>query len=118
MTEEELAAIEAVWQAATPAPWHNAHLISDGNYGYHSFLVLRMPAPDVYVDELSPSDVIAITLLQHPDVAGIVDGRAEENALAIAAAPDHVTALVAEVRRLRGLLVPLVAGEAGDRPIT
>ena len=82
MTEEELKAIEARLQAATPGPWSD--FCESGDWWIETM-----------ADDGSPGGLV---------VCDANDMDAADMAL-IAAAPTDIAALIAEVRRLRTLIV-------------
>ena len=84
MTEQDLAAIEARANAATPGPW-----VYDGGGGRHKQRVLATRAPDGVVMDNEP---------YYPQMVAPADQEF------CAAARTDVPAMVAEVRRLRGAL--------------
>jgi hypothetical protein len=86
VTEQEIAEIERVWSAATPGPW-DAIGTSD--------------------DDHSP-DFVTVGRIESSDGRGVIGGGWDENMhpsranlAAIVAAPAHVAALIAELKRLR-----------------
>ncbi|WP_202610722.1 hypothetical protein [Herbidospora solisilvae] len=112
MTNEELAAIEELADAATPGPWH----VRDLDDTYAMCLVAVATTPGTGRGERRPGfdhhEIVACTLIQEPRYADVADGRWDENARFIAEARQHVPRLIAEVRRLRGLLAEAGHGHA------
>ena len=104
MTEEELAEIEELAEAATPGPWHVRDLDDEDAMS----LVAISTVPDTGRGERWPDfdhqEIVAATLVQQPHYVDVADGRWDENARFIASARDNVPRLVAEIRRLRHLL--------------
>lgn len=128
MTEEELQAIEARANAATPGPWY-AIATDDEHFQSAAYVGLEkrgklgegllieetgeLLGAGLYNDGgrrkkrlmpggVDPETVIAITTLQYPRLADLENHS--ENALFIAYARDDVPALVSEVRRLRRIV--------------
>lgn len=110
MTEEELAEIEELAEAATPGPWHVRDLDDEDAMS----LVGISTVPDTGRGERWPDfdhqEIVAATLVQQPRYVDVADGRWDENARFIASARDNVPRLVAEIRRLRHLLEGREAG--------
>ncbi|MGW2256224.1 hypothetical protein ACWCXH_39760 [Kitasatospora sp. NPDC001660] len=113
MTDEELAEIEALADAATPGPWHVRQLDDD----FAMSLVAISTVPDTGAGERSPDfghhEIVAATLVQQPRYVDIADERWDENAQFIADARQNVPRLIAEIRRLRQLLATSDHGVAG-----
>jgi hypothetical protein len=104
ITDEDLAEIEEIVEAATPGPWYVRFLDDD-----HAMnLVTVSTVPDAGRGERRPDfdhrEVVAATLVQEPRYVDVGDERWDENAQFIATARRDVPRLVAEVRRLRRLL--------------
>ncbi|GAA4582516.1 hypothetical protein GCM10023194_17450 [Planotetraspora phitsanulokensis] len=104
MTDEDLAEIEALANAATPGPWYVRRLDDD----FAMSLVAISTAPDTGLGERWPDydhyEIVAATLVQHPRYVDVADERWDENAQFIAEARHEVPRLIAEIRRLRELL--------------
>jgi hypothetical protein len=104
MTEQELAEIGDLADAATPGPWYVRHLDDD----YAMNLVAVSTTPDSGRNERWPGfdhhEIVAATLVQQPRYVDVADERWDENAHFIADARQSVPRLIAEVRRLRHLL--------------
>ncbi len=77
MTDEELADIERIWAAASPGPWRG-----DGA-------------------GVSAEMHVEVLLLGVYDEEGDAYFRRDEDRVAVSQAPDHIAALLAEVKRLR-----------------
>lgn len=116
MTEEELKAIEARVQAATPGPWYAIHT-DDEAFQTATYVGLdprgTLVGPREYSDGtrhkkrimeggVSYERVVAITCLQMP-LLTLLD-ESEENTRFVAHAREDIPALIAEIRRLNGLL--------------
>lgn len=101
LTDEELAAIEELADAATPGPWFVRHLDDDQAMN----LVAISTAPDTGRGERWPDfdhrEIVAATLIQHPRYADVADERWDENAQFIANARQDIPRLIAEIKRLR-----------------
>ncbi|WP_329089577.1 hypothetical protein [Streptosporangium sp. NBC_01469] len=106
LTDEELAAIEELAEAATPGPWFIRHLDDEVAMS----LVAISTVPDTGHGERWPDfdhhEIVAATLIQHPRYVGVADGRWDENAQFIANARQDIPRLIAEIKRLRQLLTP------------
>jgi hypothetical protein len=112
LTEDDLIAMGARCEGATPGPWY-VRFLDDAHFAN---LVAVSTLPDSGKGEaLSPTsnervppiarELVAATLVQNPvHYVDIADARWDENAAFIAAARQDVPRLIAEVRRLRGLL--------------
>ncbi|GAA4836109.1 hypothetical protein [Kitasatospora terrestris] len=104
MTDDELAEIEEVANAATPGPWH-VRLLDDD---YAMNLVAISTVPDTGLGERWPDfdhhENVAATLVQQPRYVDVADERWDENAQFIAEARQNIPRLIAEIRRLRQLL--------------
>jgi predicted kinase len=104
LSDEELTEIDELAEAATPGPWHVRQLDDD----WAMCLVAVSTVPDTGRGERWPAfdhrELVAATLVQHPRYVDAADERWDENAAFIASARADVPRLVAEVRRLRGLL--------------
>jgi hypothetical protein len=104
MTDEELAEIEELANAATPGPWHVRQLDDD----FAMSLVAISTIPDTGLGERWPDfdhhEIVAATLVQQPRYVDVADERWDENAQFIAAARQSIPRLIAEIRRLRHLL--------------
>ncbi|MBN6054223.1 hypothetical protein JYK22_19935, partial [Nonomuraea sp. RK-328] len=101
-TDEELAAIEELAEAATPGPWFVRHL--DDEHAMN--LVAISTVPDTGHHERWPDfdhhEIVAATLIQQPRY--VADERWDENAQFIANARQDIPRLIAEIKRLRQLL--------------
>ncbi len=90
--------------AATPGPWFVR--ILDDEHAMN--LVAVSTVPDTGRNErwpaFDPRQIVAATLVQYPQYVDSGDERWDENAAFIAMARETMPLLVAEVRRLRGLL--------------
>lgn len=113
MTDDHLKEIETRAALATPGPWY-AHRTDDELYSSAAYVSIE--ASDFNHDnktrmsagspqQAKPEGVIAITLLQNPQLA--VADACDENALFIAHARTDVPQLIAEVRRLRERVVEM-----------
>lgn len=107
MTDEQLAEIERVWAAATPGPWADDGVPIEVAYrgGYREDVAVASSTGAVVIEAYASSShgVVGISL---------------EDSAAIAAAPGHVGALLAEVRRLRSQFATAeAAGAAGKRAV-
>jgi hypothetical protein len=104
MQESEIGEIEELCSAATPGPWFVRNLDDD----HAMSLVAVSTSPDTGRAERWPAfdhgDIVAATLVQHPRYVDSRDGCWDDNAAFIAMAREAVPLLVAEVRRLRGLV--------------
>ncbi|MEU8218274.1 hypothetical protein AB0C47_21225 [Micromonospora taraxaci] len=104
MTEQELAEIEEIANAATPGPWYVRQLDDD----FAMSLVAVSTIPDTGLGERWPDfdhhEIVAATLVQQPRYVDVTDERWDENAQFIASARQNIPRLIAEVRRLRHLL--------------
>ncbi|MGI5520409.1 hypothetical protein ACQEUX_05595 [Micromonospora sp. CA-259024] len=104
MTDEELAEIEELANAATPGPWYVRQLDDD----FAMSLVAISTIPDTALGErwpdFDPSEIVAATLVQQPRYVDVADERWDENARFIASARQDIPRLIAEIRRLRHLL--------------
>ncbi|MGW2255761.1 hypothetical protein ACWCXH_37280 [Kitasatospora sp. NPDC001660] len=104
LTDEELAEIEELAQAATPGPWHVRELDDD----FAMSLVAIGPVPDTGLGERWPAfdhhQIVAATFVQQPRYVDVADERWDENARFIASARQDVPRLIAEIRRLNHLL--------------
>ncbi|MFJ2033576.1 hypothetical protein [Streptosporangium sp. NPDC087985] len=104
LTDEELAAIEELAEAATPGPWFIRHLDDEAAMN----LVAISTVPDTGHGERWPDfdhrEIVAATLIQHPRYVDVADGRWDENAQFIADARQDIPRLIAEIKRLRQLL--------------
>ncbi|WP_405537713.1 hypothetical protein OG787_33560 [Streptomyces sp. NBC_00075] len=102
--EEELQLIEERSDSATPGPWFVRQL--DDREAMS--LVAVSTVPDTGLGERWPdfpsAQMVALTLVQDPRYADVSDELWDENARFIAHARQDVPRLVAEVRRLRGIL--------------
>lgn len=92
MTDDELAEIERTWAAATPGPWRvNA---DEGwvshDHGDGSGTIVVQGRHDMHFTDDRPMRTIYCRFESSP-----------QNGAAIAKAPEHVAALLAEVKRLR-----------------
>jgi hypothetical protein len=105
ISDEELVEMSEVATMATPGPWHVRYL-NDSDY-------MTLVAVSTEVDAENHSSnypdfdsrtIIAATLVQRPDYAGVSDDRWGENAYFIAKSRTDVPRLVAEVQRLRKAL--------------
>lgn len=106
MTPKEIEAIKRRCEAATAGPWYpvatddqacmNARYVGtkDRNWPKHD--------QEIGMDGSRAEETVAITLYQIPTL--IDNERCDENTNFIAHAREDVPALVAEVRRLRGIL--------------
>ncbi|MFD9004530.1 hypothetical protein ACFV0T_26815 [Streptomyces sp. NPDC059582] len=107
-TDEELAGIEELAAAATPGPWYVRQLDDD----FAMSLVAISTVPDTGHGERWPDfdhrQIVAATLVQQPRYADVADERWDENARFIAGAREDIPRLVAEIRRLRGLLASAI----------
>jgi len=101
LTDEELAEIQELAEAATPGPWHVRFLDDD----YAMNLVAISTTPDTGLGERWPDfdhrQIVAATLVQQPRYVDVADERWDENARFVAAAREAVPRLIAEIRRLR-----------------
>ncbi|MEZ0095749.1 hypothetical protein [Streptacidiphilus sp. EB129] len=104
LTDEELAEIEELAEAATPGPWHIRHLDDD----FAMNLVAVSTVPDTGLGERWPAfdhhEIVAATLIQQPRYVDVADERWDENARFIVSARHDVPRLIAEIRRLNHLL--------------
>lgn len=104
LTDEELAAIEELSEAATPGPWFVRNLDDEDAMN----LVAVSTVPDTGRGERWPGfdhrEIVAATLVQQPRYVDVADARWDVNAEFIANARQDVPRLVAEIRRLRQLL--------------
>ncbi|MFI2426232.1 hypothetical protein ACH5A7_19380 [Streptomyces sp. NPDC018955] len=104
LTEDELAEIAEVADAATPGPWH-VRLLDDE---YAMSLVAVSTVPGTGAGErrpaFDPREIVAATLVQQPRCVDVADERWDENARFIADARRAVPRLIAEIHRLRRLL--------------
>lgn len=97
MTEDELSRLEALCEAATEVPWEWGQRTDDGS-----------TAPPTF----TARDITVRPKGEHPHGSWIADcGRwhdseGEANAALIVAAVNALPALIAEVRRLRGVQMP------------
>lgn len=100
--EAELDEIEERARDATAGPW-SVRLLRDVE---QLETVAVSTVPDTGLHEAWPAfaawTIVALTRLQEPRFADLVDGRWQENAAFIAHARSDVPRLVAEIRRLRG----------------
>ncbi|MEH1096943.1 hypothetical protein [Micromonospora sp. CPCC 205739] len=114
ISDEELAEIEELADAATPGPWHVRQLDDD----FAMSLVAISTIPDTGLGERWPDfdhhEMVAATLVQHPRYVDIADERWDENAQFIASARSNVPRLIAEIRRLRHLLATKGHKTTGD----
>ncbi|MFK8908375.1 hypothetical protein [Streptomyces sp. YS-3] len=101
LTDEELAEIQELAEAATPGPWHVRFVDDD----YAMNLVAISITPDTGLGERWPDfdhrQIVAATLVQQPRYVGVADELWDENARFIAAAREAIPRLIAEIRRLR-----------------
>jgi hypothetical protein len=114
MTEQELSEIESRCDAATPGPWYarltddaffmNSLYVSthqgsqqDGSWSLDNKRGLEVGGKH----QEPPGQVIAITLLQQPRLADVVDKKWGENTLFIAHAREDIPKLIAEIRQLQ-----------------
>jgi hypothetical protein len=100
MTDDELAEIERIWAAASPGPWE-----VEEPFGGTSRISRQVMRPVLHDEDIRPCTEHVVS----PGYDGTVD-ISEEDARAIAKAPEHIAALVAEVKRLHELY------ECGDCP--
>ncbi|MFG3417956.1 hypothetical protein ACIBTZ_28820 [Micromonospora sp. NPDC049460] len=114
MTDEELAEIEELADAATPGPWHVRQLDDD----FAMSLVAISTIPGTGLAERWPDfdhhEMVAATLVQHPRYVDIADERWDENAQFIASARRDIPRLIGEIRRLRRLLAANGGKTTGD----
>ncbi|MET7716172.1 hypothetical protein [Streptomyces sp. NPDC005407] len=112
MTDEELAEIAELADAATPGPWHVRQLDDE----YAMGLVAISTVPDTEAGERWPAfdhrQIVAATLVQQPRYVDVADARWDENARFIAQARQDIPRLVDEIHRLRRLI------EAKDQAVT
>lgn len=111
LTDEELTEIEVRANAATPGPWY-AHATDDEVFSNARYISLEpgefrhdnKRSMDSQSDERADSEqVIAITLLQSPRLADC--DECDENTLFIAHARSDIPRLIAEIRRLRAMIL-------------
>lgn len=100
----DLDAIRERWADATPGPWHVRDM--DDDHAMSLTAVSTVP-DDGYgwgdqLTEAEAGEIVAVTLLQAPRLASIADGRWDENAVAIAAAPTDIADLLAWGEGLAG----------------
>jgi hypothetical protein len=104
LSDAELTEITSLADSATRGPWYVRAL--DDEHAMN--LVAISTEPDTGAHEHWPdfdhAVMIAATLVQQPRYVDIADERWDENAAFIAAARTVVPRLLAEIRRLRGLL--------------
>ncbi|MBE1584559.1 hypothetical protein ACFPOI_43495 [Nonomuraea angiospora] len=104
LTDEELAAIEDLAEAATPGPWFVRHLDDEAAMN----LVAISTVPDTGRGERWPNfdhhEIVAATLIQRPRYVDVADELWDENAQFVANARQDVPRLIAEIKRLRQLL--------------
>ncbi|MBQ1025468.1 hypothetical protein [Micromonospora sp. C95] len=104
MTDQELAEIEDLANAATPGPWYVRQLDDD----FAMSLVAISTSPDTGFGERWPDfdhhEIVAATLVQQPRYVDVADERWDENAQLIASARQNIPRLITEIRRLRRLL--------------
>lgn len=87
MSEEELAEIEAAWAEATPGPW----FVVEGSEIDHG------PTYEIHKVQAPTEAVVGGAYGHGPQLD-------KEDAAAIAAAPEHIEKLLAEVKRLRSAI--------------
>ncbi|MQY03493.1 hypothetical protein [Actinomadura macrotermitis] len=101
LTDEELATIEELAEAATPGPWFVRNLDDD----HAMSLVAISTAPDTGHGERWPGfdhrEIVAATLVQAPRYVDVADERWDTNALFIANARQDIPRLIDEIKRLR-----------------
>lgn len=101
LTDDDLAELADLADAATPGPWFVRFLDDD----YAMNLTAVSTKPDTGHGERWPDfdhvDIVAATLVQHPRYVDVADGRWDENARFIAAAREFVPRMIAEIDRLR-----------------
>lgn len=110
MTDDELQAIKARADAATPGPWgtfdtdDEVHMCAIGvsTNGHEPWFELNASE-----DENGHQHVVAMTLLQSPRYACHASGKWAEDAEFIARARSDIPALLAEVERLKAELAIL-----------
>lgn len=102
--DEELRRIEERVDNTTPGPWFVRELDDQAAMS----MVAISTVPDSGGGERWPNfqagEIIALTLVQEPRYAGIADEHWDENASFVAHARQDVPRLIAEIRRLRGLI--------------
>lgn len=101
MSDQELAEIRALVEAASPGPWYVR--VFDDASAMNLVAVTTVP-DDGAVTRFPDSDqstLVAATLVQHPRYVEVADGRWDENAQFIAAAREVIPRLLAEISRLR-----------------
>src|SRR6185436_15609990 len=113
MTDDDLREIETREAQATPGPWYahrtddevhsNARYVSIEPSDFRHDNKTRMWAGSQ--QQARPEDVIAITLLQNPQLA--IADACDENTLFLAHARTDIPRLVTEVRRLRARVLEL-----------
>jgi hypothetical protein len=95
LTDEELAAIEELAEAATPGPW----FVRDLDDTHAMSLVAISTAPGTGRGERWPDfdhrEIVAATLIQEPRYVDVADERWETNAQFIANARQDIPRLIA-----------------------
>lgn len=88
--------LTALHESASPAPWHVC--FTNDIVCMSSVMVTKNPSVGreftLYGDEWPSADVVAVCLLQEPDVAGVDDGRSTGNARLIAAVRNNLPELL------------------------
>lgn len=110
MSDAELIEIETRASAATPGPWY-AHATDDNVFSNARYVSLepgefrhdgKQSMDEESHDKADSEKVIAITLLQSPQLADC--DECEENTVFIAHARSDIPRLIAEIRRLRAMI--------------
>ena len=109
MTDDKLTFLRELDALATPGPWY-VHF-TDDDYAMNATFVSTVPPAEHeddgrglgegWPEQVPPSTVIAITLLQHPRLADVSDGKWDVNARLVVATRTHLNGLLAEIDRLR-----------------
>lgn len=97
---------EVLWlnREATPGPWYEQSGDDDWHMGSTYVGTADGLDTSTMANGCEANDVVAITLLQHPRLANVRDGRWNENAALIAHYRTAAPALAREVRRLQIIL--------------